>query len=65
MGRYERVDAYLRRRLETLRTPGLAVVVVEGGAVAFSRGYGWADAEAGRAHDRRDARRRSARPPRA
>ena len=46
-GRYERVDAYLRRGLETLRTPGLAVAVVEGGALAVSQGYGWADREAG------------------
>src|SRR5829696_7349321 len=35
VGRYERVDAHLRRTLETLRTPGLAVAVVEGGALAL------------------------------
>jgi CubicO group peptidase (beta-lactamase class C family) len=45
--RYARVDAYLRRALETLRTPGLSVVVVEGGVLAVSQGYGWADAGAG------------------
>jgi CubicO group peptidase (beta-lactamase class C family) len=48
VGRYERVDAFVRRRMETLHTPGLAVVVVEDGGVAFSRGYGWADVAAGR-----------------
>jgi hypothetical protein len=38
-----RIDAYMRGRMPNLRTPGLAVVVVDGDQVIFSRGYGLAD----------------------
>ena len=42
-----RVDEYLRGRMPDLRTPGLSVVVVDGEQVLLSRGYGFADREAG------------------
>ena len=42
-----RIDAYMRGRMPDLRTPGLSVVVVDGDQVIFSRGYGFADREAG------------------
>src|SRR5919205_3824591 len=42
-----RIDAYMRGRMPDLRTPGLSVVVVDGNQVLFSRGYGFADREAG------------------
>jgi CubicO group peptidase (beta-lactamase class C family) len=42
-----RIDAYIRGRMPDLRTPGLSVVVVDGNQVIFSRGYGFADREAG------------------
>src|SRR5918911_4557082 len=41
------IDAYMRGRMPELRTPGLSVVVVDGDQVIFSRGYGFADREAG------------------
>jgi CubicO group peptidase (beta-lactamase class C family) len=43
-----RIDGYVQARLPSLRTPGLAVVVVEGDQVIFSQGYGFADREAGK-----------------
>src|SRR5919202_232650 len=42
-----RIDEYLRGRMPDLRTPGLSVVVVDGEQVLLSRGYGFADREAG------------------
>ena len=42
-----RIDAYMRNRLPTLRTPGVSVVVVQGDHVTFSRGYGFADRDSG------------------
>src|SRR5919202_2819982 len=42
-----RIDEYLRGRMPDLRTPGLSVVVVDGEQVLLSRGYGFADHEAG------------------
>lgn len=42
-----RIDAYMRGRMPDLRTPGLSVVVVDGDHVIFSRGYGFANREAG------------------
>jgi CubicO group peptidase (beta-lactamase class C family) len=42
-----RIEAYIRGRMPDLRTPGLSVVVVEGDQVLLSRGYGFADREAG------------------
>ena len=42
-----RIDAYMRGRMPDLRTPGLSVVVVDSDQVIFSRGYGFADREAG------------------
>src|SRR5919202_5368307 len=42
-----RIDAYMRERMPDLRTPGLSVVVVDGDQVILSRGYGFADREAG------------------
>src|SRR4051812_45495508 len=42
-----RIDAYIRGRMPDLRTPGLSVVVVDGDQVLLSRGYGFADREAG------------------
>src|SRR5438874_12946659 len=41
------IDGYMRGRMPTLRTPGVSLVVVEGDQVTFSRGYGFADREAG------------------
>jgi CubicO group peptidase (beta-lactamase class C family) len=42
-----RIDNYVRGRLPNLRTPGLSLVVVEGDQVILSRGYGFADRDAG------------------
>ena len=42
-----RIDNYVRGRLPGLRTPGLSLVVVEGDQVLLSRGYGFADRDAG------------------
>jgi CubicO group peptidase (beta-lactamase class C family) len=42
-----RIDDYIRGRMPDLRTPGLSVVLVEGDQVLLSRGYGFADHEAG------------------
>src|SRR3954452_2449341 len=42
-----RVDSYLRGQLPHLRTPGFALVVVQGDQVIISRGYGLADRETG------------------
>ena len=42
-----RIDNYVRGRLPSLRTPGLSLVVVEGDQVLLSRGYGFADRDAG------------------
>src|ERR671932_2607878 len=42
-----RIDAYIRGRMPDLRTPGLSVVVVDGDQVILSRGYGFADRDAG------------------
>ena len=42
-----RIDHYVQARLPSLRTPGLAVVVVEGDQVILSQGYGYADREDG------------------
>src|SRR5215211_3395613 len=46
--RYQRLDAYVAARVAAGKTPGVAVVVVEGDEVTFSRGYGLADRETGR-----------------
>jgi CubicO group peptidase (beta-lactamase class C family) len=37
----------MQHRMPVLRTPGVSVVVVEGDQVLLSRGYGFADREAG------------------
>src|SRR5829696_7911238 len=46
-GRYQQLDAYVAARVAAGKTPGVAVVVVEGDEVTFSRGYGLADRETG------------------
>ena len=46
--RYQRLDAHVAARVAAGKTPGVAVVVVEGGEVTFSQGYGLADREVGR-----------------
>jgi CubicO group peptidase (beta-lactamase class C family) len=42
-----RIENYVQGRLPSMRTPGLAVVVVQGDQVIFSQGYGYADREDG------------------
>src|SRR5919202_1588172 len=42
-----RIDAYIRGRMPDLSTPGVSVVVVDGEQVLLSRGYGFADRDAG------------------
>jgi CubicO group peptidase (beta-lactamase class C family) len=41
------IEEYMQHRMPVLRTPGVSVVVVEGDQVLLSRGYGFADREAG------------------
>ncbi len=43
------LDTTVERALDTFGTTGLAIAVVQDGKVVFSKGYGWADAEAGTA----------------
>ena len=42
-----RIDNYIRGQVPNLRVPGFSLVVVEGDQVLLSRGYGFADREAG------------------
>jgi CubicO group peptidase (beta-lactamase class C family) len=42
-----RIDSYIRGQVPNLRVPGISLVVVEGDQVLLSRGYGFADREAG------------------
>src|SRR3712207_147662 len=42
-----KIDEYMRSRMPHLRTPGVSLVVVHGDEVVLSRGYGFADREAG------------------
>jgi CubicO group peptidase (beta-lactamase class C family) len=39
----DRIDAYVQERMAAWSVPGLALAVVEGGQVTFTRGYGDAD----------------------
>lgn len=41
----DRVDAYVRGQMSTLRIPGLALAVVRNGTLALARGYGMANLE--------------------
>jgi CubicO group peptidase (beta-lactamase class C family) len=47
MSTVPRIEDYMQRRMPSLRTPGMAVVVVQGDDVLLSRGYGLADRDAG------------------
>ncbi len=42
-----RIDRFVQQRMASARTPGFSVVVVAGDEVILSRGYGYADLEAG------------------
>ena len=41
------IEDYMQQRMPSLRTPGMAVVVIQGDQVLLSRGYGFADRLAG------------------
>ncbi len=44
-GKSEQVDAYLRAQMKTLKIPGIAIVVVQGGRIVLQRNYGIASVE--------------------
>jgi len=39
----DKIDALIERMLEAARVPGVALAVVAGGRIVFSRGYGYRD----------------------